>query len=176
MDKNKIKNLIEEIRAKLIEIENEFEKTELQEEGSEVFIDETKEFKRMRYNVRSKGNLEGGPNGFTKIGTFEYIVKELAKNKTFAQLNEIFSKNKFPSGFKSNEYIVLESDLVNATDDKLKRYSKEAIVTIDGQKIQTLNQWGQYLNVEKETPGNFPVLEDIAFKLGFEITPVDKES
>jgi len=100
-----------------------------------------------------------------------------APNKTLDQLNSIFDKSQFPTlgGFASYNYIVGELELKHATDDLLRKYSKKGFITKDKKNIRVLNQWASFENIQKQTPGNFPVLEQIAKTLGYEIIATNKE-
>ena len=164
MNQKKVSKLLSEIKNKLAELEIELSKNETD-----------KDYLRTRYNIITKKGILGGKKGLTKIAVFENIITLEAPHKTLDQLNTFFSKSQFPSlgGFATYDYIISESNFEKATKDVQRKYSKIILKTTDKKNIKVFNQWASFENIEKQTPGNFPVLQEIAKTLGYEILPVD---
>ena len=163
MNQKKISKLLSEIKNKLAELETELSKNETD-----------KDYLRTRYNIITKDGVLGGKKGLTKIGVFETIISMEAPHKTIDQLNSFFTKSQFPAigGFATYDYIISEKDFDKAIKDVQRKYSKIVLKTKDKKNIKVFNQWASFENIEKQTPGNFPVLEEIAKTLGYEIVPV----
>lgn len=167
MNRKRVLELIDTIKANLSELE-----TELSVNSIEVEND--KDYFHPRYNIKTKKDIHGGKKGLTKVGVFETIISLEAPIKTRDQLNSIFERKLFPvsGGFSTYDYVALASDLKKSSEVIQGKYSKKVFKTKDKQNIRVSNQWAEFENREKKTPGNFPILEAIVQSLGYEIVPV----
>jgi len=169
MNKKRVLGLIAIIKENLAELENELSENSIE-------VEDDKDYIHARYNIKSKKDIIGGKKGLTKIGVFETIISLEAPNKTKDQLNSIFDKTQFPTlgGFSTYDYVAVASDVENSSDDIQRKYSKKVFKTKDKKNVRVFNQWAEFENRKKKTPGNFPILEKTVKSLGYDIIPVKK--
>lgn len=131
-----------------------------------------KEYKNERFLIEYRGESNGGKNGFTKRDVFKFIVKCESKTRSLKELNSIFDKSHFPKtgNFHSYDYVIEKGKEKKLSKSTQENYLPLNVKSKDGKEIMVYGEWASFENRETKSPGNFPVLKDLALKLGYKIT------